>query len=427
VRKASKAAGYTDEVDLLMTEEARRGARFLLPFLLPTLYLVWVVVRGATDAPGVRAALLVAVGLVFVRWGVLATLLRAGKTSAANAPWRRALSTTSAWLVSGGFAGIYVAVGPTASSVQLLMLTLIASALCALAIVSMTSSLATYVGYVAINLGSLAAVLARTAHPDLVPILPLMIAFFVVAMTLLATRNTIQLRERILLGIELRDSALRDTLTGLHNRAYVSSFAEQRAARIVAQRREGAVRPLHSPCLALLLVDLDHFKAINDTHGHAAGDHVLSSFASLAQSTVRAHDVVARWGGEEFLVVMEVPDRDAANAVAERMRRMIAAKPIELPGGGAVTVTCSIGACLFPFDASSPDALTWQETLELADGSLYQAKRSGRNRTVWVSQDPDVDARDTLAAMRTSVAKSPALDGRPQSPREQPFSSAAAA
>jgi diguanylate cyclase (GGDEF)-like protein len=243
-----------------------------------------------------------------------------------------------------------------------------------------------------------------------------MVALFVGALTFSAVKTNRALRQNILLGIRLRESALRDALTGLRNRAYAVAFAEQRTARIALQQRArpqtgsaaqaAQVAEARAPApakLAFLLVDLDHFKSINDTHGHGCGDEVLTRFAELAQGAVRTRDVLARWGGEEFMVVMEVPDREAAHVVAERLRQSLAARPIPLATGGAIDVTCSIGACLFPLDAASPDALTWQETVELADAALYRAKRAGRNRTHWADAPADLSPRAALEALRAET------------------------
>jgi len=119
---------------------------------------------------------------------------------------------------------------------------------------------------------------------------------------------------------------------------------------------------------------------------------------------VRAGDIVARWGGEEFLVVMEVDDRYAAHAVAERLRATVASTPMTDASGRTIAVTCSIGATFFPLDPMRADELTWRETLELADGSLYLAKSTGRNRAIWAKPDPDFTPRQLLEQERESDA-----------------------
>jgi diguanylate cyclase (GGDEF)-like protein len=238
-----------------------------------------------------------------------------------------------------------------------------------------------------------------------VPLLPAMVVFFIVVLTLVAHKNNTSAREKLVLAMKVRDFGLRDALTGLRNRAFVEVFTEQRAAQIVEQwQNSGRRKAAPGRSLALLLVDLDHFKNINDKYGHASGDQVLASFAKVARAAVRAGDIVARWGGEEFLVVMEVDDRNAAHEVAERLRAMIATSPVPDASGRAIRMTCSIGACLFPFDPTRADELTWRETLELADSSLYRAKSKGRNRTMWAEPDPLFTPRQLLAHERDDDA-----------------------
>lgn len=158
---------------------------------------------------------------------------------------------------------------------------------------------------------------------------------------------------------QLQRLAHTDTLTGLHNRA---------AAMAALQHR-----PAGQP-LALLLLDLDHFKRVNDGHGHAAGDAVLVSCAQRLQAQLRRHDGVARWGGEEFLVWLPASGHDDAAAVAEKLRAAIAAPAHALPGGGTLPLTLSVGgAVLAPGEAL-------EQAIARADRALYRSKDEGRNR-----------------------------------------------
>ena len=155
--------------------------------------------------------------------------------------------------------------------------------------------------------------------------------------------------------------ATTDGLTGLLNRRTFNSVLEQRLRE--AQRYN---RPL-----SLLLLDIDHFKKVNDTHGHPAGDAVLRGVAQVAQKSARETDLVARYGGEELALILPETDARGAMAIAERLRRLVEASrhPTEQ---GALSVTVSIGAAT---SAASAEAL-----LEAADKALYRAKQSGRNR-----------------------------------------------
>ena len=129
---------------------------------------------------------------------------------------------------------------------------------------------------------------------------------------------------------------------------------------------------------AVLMLDLDHFKKINDTHGHLAGDTVLKEAARRLTRAVRSYDCVGRYGGEEFLVVLPGCDRKQTQNTAERIRAEIASSPVSA-AGTQISLTASIGATV-----AGPDELSPTEVLATADGALYQAKNTGRDRTVLV-------------------------------------------
>jgi diguanylate cyclase (GGDEF)-like protein len=127
------------------------------------------------------------------------------------------------------------------------------------------------------------------------------------------------------------------------------------------------------------MVDLDHFKDVNDRHGHAAGDAVLVQMQERLREVFRESDYLVRWGGEEFLVLARATRRDEAKVVAERIRRAVADREFLLPDGERLHKTCSIGFACFPFLPAAPRLLSWSEVVELADQALYLAKHGGRN------------------------------------------------
>ncbi|MEQ8639446.1 MAG: PleD family two-component system response regulator [Alphaproteobacteria bacterium] len=161
--------------------------------------------------------------------------------------------------------------------------------------------------------------------------------------------------------------AYRDELTGVYNRRYLATHLNA-----VVGRMRDAGKPL-----SLLMLDIDHFKATNDRYGHLAGDQVLAEVADRVTSSLRGFDTVARFGGEEFVVVMPDTAAEPAFMVAERLRRRVADKPVVLADGEAVSVAISIGVATAPLSNATGESL-----LELADTALYQAKAAGRNRTV---------------------------------------------
>ena len=178
-------------------------------------------------------------------------------------------------------------------------------------------------------------------------------------------RYTERLRDNVQMSIEL---AITDSLTGLYNRRYMEShlttLVEQAATR-------------GKPLTALVL-DIDYFKAINDTHGHDAGDDVLREFATRIRKAIRGIDLACRYGGEEFVIVMPETDMAVATVVAERLRRRIASERFSIQqGASAIEVTISVG--IATLDTAGDTAAS---ILKRADQALYRAKRDGRNRVV---------------------------------------------
>lgn len=170
------------------------------------------------------------------------------------------------------------------------------------------------------------------------------------------------LRATVQHGLRL---AVTDPLTGLHNRR----FALGELARIAATR----VPAGHN--LAVLLIDIDRFKTINDRFGHQAGDSVLAAVATRIAGALRDADLLARYGGEEFLAVFTAPGSEAACALAERLRGDVANTPFPLPCGGSLTVTLSVGVAI----ASGPGPHDPAALVAAADRALYRSKTAGRN------------------------------------------------
>lgn len=162
----------------------------------------------------------------------------------------------------------------------------------------------------------------------------------------------------------LRQQSLVDPLTGLPNRRAFDAA--------LVQERERVVRG--GPRFAVLALDLDHFKRVNDTWGHAAGDAVLEQTAQRLRATVRKMDTVARTGGEEFVVLAPATSHEAALVLAERIRTSVCAQPFQL-ADGPLAVTVSVGVATY-----LPDEAEARQLLKRADVALYRAKESGRNR-----------------------------------------------
>ena len=130
------------------------------------------------------------------------------------------------------------------------------------------------------------------------------------------------------------------------------------------------------------LLDLDHFKSVNDTWGHAAGDAVLIEAARRLKAHLRSSDHLVRWGGEEFLAVARFLPREEAATLAEKLRLAIAEKNFELLSGEQITKTVSIGYVAFPVEGPEFGEFGWEKTIDFADQALYEAKKTGRNRCI---------------------------------------------
>lgn len=171
-------------------------------------------------------------------------------------------------------------------------------------------------------------------------------------------------REREELVTELRSASQTDLLTGLYNRRGFEAVAE-------ALLGKDRARPV-----AVVLFDLDHFKKINDQHGHDVGDDVLRQVAAIAKRNFRGVDLLVRHGGEEFLALLPDTSKDEAASVAERVRRAVQDARIPLPDGGVVDVTASFGCAARTYSAHGDH---FEDLIKKADMALYAAKASGRN------------------------------------------------
>jgi two-component system, cell cycle response regulator len=177
-------------------------------------------------------------------------------------------------------------------------------------------------------------------------------------------RYTERLRDNVQMSIEM---AITDPLTGLYNRRYMESHLGSLLEQAVSRKKP----------LTVLVLDIDYFKAINDTHGHDAGDDVLREFSFRIKKSIRGIDLACRYGGEEFVVVMPETDLTVATMVAERLRRRIATEPFPIQDGArSIEVTISIGISALGKDDTAANIL------KRADAALYRAKRDGRNRVV---------------------------------------------
>ncbi|WP_426344271.1 diguanylate cyclase [Pseudoduganella sp. R-32] len=179
----------------------------------------------------------------------------------------------------------------------------------------------------------------------------------------------------------LEEVSLTDQLTGLRNRRFFLQHVESDVA-LSLRGYDGPASEADAVAdrdLVFYMVDLDHFKEVNDRHGHAAGDSVLVQMKDRLREVFRESDYLVRWGGEEFLVLARATGRSGAHVVAERIRQAVSSREFVLPDGTRLARTCSIGFACYPFLPSHPRLMSWSQVVELADLGLYISKHSGRD------------------------------------------------
>jgi diguanylate cyclase (GGDEF)-like protein len=204
---------------------------------------------------------------------------------------------------------------------------------------------------------------------------------------------------------KLEFQSVRDPLTGLFNRR---SFLERMARR--SNNGANSRREDDSPG-GLMILDIDHFKNINDTLGHAGGDVVLVEIAKRLRAAVRDSDMVMRWGGEEFLIYSPKSNADHLKGLAQRVLKVVGEAPIEV-GGRTITVTVSGGFLSLPFSGLSEADCNWEKAIQFADMALYLGKVNGRNRAYGLSrllaplqQVMPVLERDITAALKDGMVE----------------------
>ncbi|MEO9079467.1 MAG: diguanylate cyclase [Rhodanobacter sp.] len=208
------------------------------------------------------------------------------------------------------------------------------------------------------------------------------------------------------------EQSITDPLTGLKNRRYLYDHIEQDIALVQSQPRsaqddDDAQTVVRNMYMAFLMVDIDHFKEVNDTYGHAAGDRVLQQVRDILLAAARDSDTPTRWGGEEFLILARFTKPQSGALLAERLRSMMAAHPFDLGNGVVIHRTCSIGFASYPFFTAAPEAVSWEQVVNMADECMYAAKKRGRNSWVGVKAG-DAVPEDVAIALRDSLASAPA-------------------
>lgn len=205
-------------------------------------------------------------------------------------------------------------------------------------------------------------------HDLIVPAVFFFGSAFVWMTVTLALQTTRDLRQLV----KLEHENITDPLTGIFNRRYLERRLEEETSRALRYKMP----------LSILMLDVDHFKRINDTHGHPAGDRVLLHLGKILTDTVRNLDVVARYGGEEFLIVAPDTPSQTAAGLAKRLHQQVSSTPLRLTDANGkqleIPITVSIGGASLNYQIDSQ-----QKLIQSADAALYQAKQNGRNQIVF--------------------------------------------
>jgi len=206
-------------------------------------------------------------------------------------------------------------------------------------------------------------------------------------------RVTIALLERE----TLRHESLTDPLTGLHNRRFLTTYLQHEVPKSLREYKvKGPSAGDSGGDLLFLLMDVDHFKRINDDHSHATGDRVLAGIAGALQEHIRDSDLAVRWVGDEFFIVSRSIGRSHAAHAAERLRAVVEAFGREMAAVKGPACTLSIGYAAFPFLPHDPAALTWEQTLEVADRAMILSKLNRRNSHTGLIAGPGLTAGAVL-------------------------------
>lgn len=224
-------------------------------------------------------------------------------------------------------------------------------------------------------------------------------------------------RQLALANSELKELSHHDPLTKLYNRRYlyehISNISENFIKSKMGLFFNGQKRDLQidNKVIGLFLLDIDHFKKVNDTYGHAAGDEVLIRITEVLKSLVRSDDFIVRWGGEEFLIVLNSTSIDYLEQFSKKVLNAVNETSIELPDNILIHKTCSIGCAYLPFDINYSDILTFEQTINICDYALYQAKEHGRNCSVHINlAKREYDKVDELKDYLTTLTKTSAIN-----------------
>jgi diguanylate cyclase (GGDEF)-like protein len=398
------------DVERALVEDLYRRSAITIWFFVPLLFLLRQIIYEAYVADRRVQVTFWATIVMVAATGTVALYLRRRSRDADDRTVRRRhnLFAGLAAVMGLALATTIALAYPLLTPLQVALVAVFLTGIHSVALASMGTSLRTYLPYVLPGLLVLLVLLAVRPDPEQGHVFLTMIALYVPSLTAMALLAYVAQRNNLRLRLQLANLALGDSLTGLRNRRFLTEMMPHEIELLRRTWADRAGAPLAS--LGILILDLDHFKSVNDRYGHGGGDELLRQVAQRLQETVRRPDLVVRWGGEEFVIVARPVDRAGALELAQRIRRRMAEKRFTLPSGQELQVTCSIGYALLPFDHTRPEEFAWEQVLALADLAMYEAKRRGRDRVVGLLSGTGrgLAAPDMLEAARGRLTESAA-------------------
>ena len=379
IRLLPEDAAYEAALRESLVKELYGRSAVSLLALVPLLFIL----RALFDfpwslAPGLKWAFGFLVLVLAARLALLAWIrLNPERLSPRAMSWCFLAGVTA---IALGFAAVNFTAWTHLDVAQVGLLVIIHAGINAAALSSLAPSAWAYLAYMGLDVASLLFLsAAKGGMGNQNNLLVLMLAIYLVALTVLSLQAHRSLVQQALSALKLKDMSLQDALTGLRNRRFLLEFMGPESELVLRSWQPGS--PVQQS-LDILMLDLDHFKQVNDTYGHPAGDAVLKQLATLLAGALRRQDLLIRWGGEEFVIVARGADRGYALTLAERIREKVGAHTFLLPDGTELKLTCSLGYSLYPFSPGHARRLSWEQVLSLADACLYRAKTLGRNRAI---------------------------------------------
>ncbi len=225
--------------------------------------------------------------------------------------------------------------------------------------------------------------------------------------------RTIQLNDA---NEKLRELSFHDPLTDLHNRRYTFEFIYDRISQFIQNKKkvleDGEQRniSINENVIGVFLLDLDHFKEVNDTYGHASGDSVLIAISKTLKQLVRADDFLVRWGGEEFLIILYNTKPEYLERFSQRVLEMVRKTPLHVAEDKTIYKTCSLGYAQIPLYMTNPGLLSLEQMINISDYALYCAKENGRNCAAHFRLIKPISSGDDFKRYLTNLSKETKLD-----------------